>query len=95
MEIRYKCERCDKEVKAKVSKKAFKSEGGKGKKHNRVDCLECGRYIKFIGESELDRIKIVQNVDDFQEHPIYPEDGLAELNFKLDLIIDHLGVKND
>jgi len=86
MEITYYCQRCKKLSRAKVTLTAFRSKNYTGKKHNRVDCLECGKYIKFMGEKELRKIK--------SESAIDREITNAELNFKLDLILDHLGVKN-
>ena len=55
MEIRYKCKRCKKIVNAIVYQTNFKN-GKSDKDHNRVDCGECGRYIKFIGNRELSDI---------------------------------------
>ena len=99
MEINYKCERCGKTVKAKLTKTAFKSLDYKGKKHNRLDCTVCGKYIKFIGENELSKIvsnwkdKIPSNKVSVDEKNLNRQlVTLEELGFKLDLIIDHLGI---
>ena len=94
MEIDYKCDRCDKTVKAKVTKKSFSGHANPKKEHIRLDCTECGKYIKFIGHKEFDEISQSTHKDDFEEHPDYPEDngGLDEINFKLDLILYHLGI---
>ena len=90
--IRFKCNRCGKEVNASLSRVTYKNHGGT---HRRVDCVECGKFIKYLGKDEV--------IDDFQEHPDYPEDEyilnrkfvtLDELSLKLDLILDHLGIKN-
>ena len=89
MIIRYKCQRCEKEVNAKVTKSAFKSKNYKGKQHNRLDCTECGKYIKFIGQNDLDALLKIENTDE----PAMVT--LDEINFKLDLIIDHLGITNE
>ncbi len=86
MEIDYKCQRCNKVVKARVYKKAFKSRNNKGKKHNRLDCTVCGRYIKFISQHELDNLE--SGSDEFS-HTV----TLEELNFKLDLILIELNIR--
>lgn len=97
--INYRCERCNKNVKAKISRTQFKKnkdyhDSNRGY-HNRLDCTECGKYIKYIGEQELREIKIkyADNIlDDLQDRPHRPEDDLSEISFKLDLILDHLGI---
>ena len=99
MEIRYECKRCGKEVNAKLFKAKFKSWNGKGDYHNWLDCTECGKYIKFIGQRELDgmvRLESDGNVFLPPREGGYAETEitLGELSFKLDLILDHLGVKN-
>jgi len=76
MYLSYKCNRCKKIVKAKLTKVTYKNNGGT---HNRVDCAECGKFIKYLGK------------DDFQEHPEQP-DYFDKINFKLDLILDNLGI---
>jgi len=92
MEIDYKCNLCDKTVKAKVTKKSFSGHANPKKEHIRLDCTECGKYI-FIGHKEFDEISHWQSThkDDFQEHPEQP-DYFDKINFKLDLILDNLGI---
>ena len=97
MEIKHECFRCNKIVTAIVSKVPFKK--AKGRFHNRLDCTVCGKSIKFIGENELS--KIVTNWKDKIQINNTDERNLnrqlvtlEELGFKLDLIIDHLGIKN-
>jgi len=84
MEIDYLCNRCNKIVKAKVTRTGFKKVNYGGKKHNRLDCTECGKYIKFIGKQEL--------FEYTNDEPPEVNGGLDEINFKLDLILDNLGI---
>jgi hypothetical protein len=96
MEIGYRCERCEKKVTARIYLAKFKSWEGKGKDHVRMDCKECGKYIKFIGKNELSNMGI--DIMDLvkKKVPKHPDTGitLKDINFKLDLIIDHLGIKS-
>ena len=107
MEIDYLCNRCEKVVKARVYKAKFEKSSSRDKRyHNRVDCTECGRYIKFIGDRELsDLYPNWRDVIDYRPNVVMPGNivkkikkkrsaRLAEIDFKLDLILDHLGVKN-
>ena len=95
LEINYECKRCKKIVRAKVYKTNFKN-GKSDKDHNRVDCAECGKYIKFIGERELTelcpgwqhditskRTKIEKRSDSSAL-----DKRLDQIEFKLDVIID-------
>ena len=72
-----------------------------------MDCLECGKYIKFISDKELDAISPGWEKEvKFKEETETPSSTvthwvkkkksirLAEMDFKLDLILDHLGIKN-
>lgn len=97
MEIRYKCNRCKKIVRAVLYKTNFKN-GKSDKDHKRIDCLECGKYIKFISVRELD--VLVNGWREKVEHiptPIKVKKksriNLQDINFKLDLILDHLGIE--
>jgi len=51
--------------------------------HKKLSCALCGKYIKFVGKSEV--YKIVNNVESNLNL-------LKEINFKLDLILDHLNI---
>ena len=95
MKIYYECARCDKMVEAVVYLANFKNRKNKGLM-KRLDCLECGRYIKFIGDKELNDIdpKWRDKTDFKEKERLENEIDLEEINFKLDLILDHLGVKN-
>ena len=106
MEIDYICNRCDKVVKARVYMAKFEKSTSRDKKyHNRVDCTECGNYIKFIGDRELSDLypnwkDEIGFKGDFINGVVSKKvkkkksAKLAEIDFKLDLILDHLGVKN-
>ena len=102
MEIQYKCKRCKRIVTAKVTESKFKSLKGGGKVHNRLDCTVCGKYIKFIGEREL--YSILKSGDRNEKYSrIFKSEkslnlnfvSLEEINFKIDLILDHLGIKTE
>ena len=93
MQIKFECYRCNKIVAAKLYKAKFKKGTGH---HNRLDCTECGKFIKFIGSDELDEISPGwEEMIDFKNKKKISDDRsiLAEISFKLDLIIDHLGIK--
>ena len=93
MEIKFECYRCNKIVSARLYKVGFKKGTGF---HNRLDCTECGKFIKFIGSSELDKISPGwRGKIEFKNKKKVSEDKsiLSEINFKLDLIIDHLGIE--
>ena len=96
MEIEYKCKRCKKTVKARVYRTNFKN-GKSDKDHIRVDCGECGRYIKFIGNRELTDIYPGwehEITSERKQEKQLGEPSLAEMNFKLDLILDHFGIRD-
>ena len=97
MNIKYKCKRCDKVVTAIITERPFANGEKPNELHNRLDCTECGKYIKFIGKKELRELLISVSAYDDLPDPAYddlPDVSLSEINFKLDLIIDHLGIKN-
>ena len=56
----------------------------KSPKQNKLVCTECKQYIKFIGQTELEGCMIDSDI----------EDPLHEISFKLDLILDHLGIRS-
>ena len=58
--------------------------------HRKLICASCGKYLKFIGAAEFARLTS-QAVD---ESPSADEDRLARIEFKLDLILDHLNIAN-
>lgn len=104
MIIDYTCNRCNKVVKARVYQVRFEKRSLDKRYHNRVDCTECGRYIKFVGDRELsdinpnwkNEIEIKSYlVEDDSVKPLKKKKSvrLAEMDFKLDLIMDHLGIK--
>ena len=105
MEIDYICNRCDKVVRARVYKAKFEKSSSRDRKyHNRVDCTECGKYIKFIGDRELSDLypgwrDVIEFKGDFIKSVVLPSKKkkksvrLAEMDFKLDLILEHLGIK--
>ena len=45
----------------------------------------CHKYIKFIGDKELEYCEKVDGLE--------TKTDLQEVNFKLDLILDHLGIR--
>ena len=55
--------------------------------HMRLNCNECGKFIKFVKKTE-----IYEYIDEPKE-PEEDPDILKEINFKLDLILDHLGIR--
>ena len=114
MEINYRCNRCKKIVRARVSIQVFKGKARKRngrltKEHCRVDCLECGRYIKFISEGELNgsypnwrnevndkRTSIKKIKQKNITNPDFSEiiENQKEIKFKLDVIIDLLSIED-
>ena len=64
--------------------------------HERLICGDCLTFQKWLPKNQAKNLRIMK--DDFQNHPDYPEDAMLdlfkEINFKLDLILDHLGVKH-
>ena len=50
--------------------------------HYKAVCPNCGAYIKFLKASEVQKFNLES-----------PEDPQEEILFKLDLILDHLGIK--
>lgn len=54
--------------------------------HNKLYCEKCKRYIKFISQKELNKLSPVAG-------GVPEQITLEEINFKLDLILDHLGIK--
>ena len=103
MEIRYQCNRCNTTVMAILTRVEFKGKPSKrdGRRdHQRLDCPNCHKFIKFIGENELSKIvtnwkdKVPKNKVSVDEKNLNRQlVTLEELGFKLDLIIDHLGIK--
>lgn len=53
--------------------------------HKELRCKGCNRHIKMLSKDEAWNIVEVIEIED--------KDDLAEINFKLDLIIDHLGIR--
>jgi len=105
MIIQYECPRCLKDVDASLIKTEFNAKPANVKKYNlkpyhyRLDCLECGRYIKYIGEGELLGLGVNLDEIEFKKSPARRKKiaskhrvTMEELNFKLDLIISHLGI---
>ena len=95
--IKYECKRCKKVVKAILHKAKFKKKSSRNKAfHYRLDCLECNKYIKFVGEKELSTLVI--DPESIKEKPSVKRNKpdasitLTDLSFKLDLILDHLGI---
>ena len=78
MQIQYKCGRCDEETTANVVKSG---------PHNKLVCSKCKQYIKFISNDELESCV---SMEDYKSDP----NLIKEIVFKLDLILDHLGIKN-
>ena len=78
MQIQYKCFKCEKEVTVNVIKAG---------PHNKLVCSECKAYIKFISNDELESCLSMM---DFKSNSTL----IDEIVFKLDLIIDHLGIKD-
>ncbi len=52
--------------------------------HQKLLCAECDKYIKFVGKN--DHFRRVTDEPDM--------DLLQEINFKLDLLLDHLEIRN-
>lgn len=52
--------------------------------HRKLSCFDCGNYIKMIGKAE---VFIPEHTDEDIKEIV------KEINFKLDVIIDHLGIK--
>jgi uncharacterized Zn finger protein len=52
--------------------------------HNKLSCAECGAFIKFVSAKETIELETVKNASN--------EVTLEEVNFKLDLILSHLGI---
>jgi len=52
--------------------------------HKKLSCDRCGSYVKFIGKKDF-----LIDADNADDETIF----LDEINFKLDLILDHLGIK--
>ncbi len=53
--------------------------------HRKLSCYSCKKYIKFIGKNE--KYESAEDIEDI------PGITLEEVNFKLDLILDHLGIR--
>ena len=75
-----KCRKCKSE-KLEVRIETFKD----GSEHNRLMCTDCGVFQKFLNSTDAKnfRMMVGDSVEDVT---------LAEINFKLDLILDHLGI---
>ena len=104
MKARYVCARCDMKVDVIIYKHKFKKGRNKGKGyHNRMDCEICGRFIKFIGNKELDDIAPGWRKElDFKVKSDHSSVDLSkiienqkEIKFLLDVIIDHLQIRDD
>ena len=89
MQIDYECYRCNKFVKANLWAAPFKRGTGH---HYRLDCPECRKFIKFIGKGELQSLGINPRDIGQRKKIVERKVTLEELNFKLDLIISHLGI---
>ena len=59
--------------------------------HNKLSCGECGKYIKFISDSDA---AFLEWVDKESAPKQQNNSTIQEINFKLDLVLDHLGIKN-
>lgn len=56
----------------------------------KLSCNTCMKYIKFVGKK--DTFQYI-SVDVEEDDIIVNKDMLNEINFKLDLILDHLGIR--
>lgn len=82
LKVLYPCKICTNDV-ANVNKSG---------PHNKLICSKCGAYIKFIGQLELDNLDDVSEIDtsiDINNTNII---NLNEINFKLDLVLNHLKI---
>ena len=75
--IKAKCKKCG-SSNLRVELEMFKNGSGP---HRRCTCNDCGAFQKFISKKEVENIEITTN-------PV----TLDDLNFKLDLILDNLGI---
>jgi DNA transposition AAA+ family ATPase len=57
--------------------------------HIKLSCDYCGSYIKFISKNEYNALII----DNEEQKNQTDDDIMNEINFKLDLILDHLGIR--
>jgi hypothetical protein len=65
--------------------------------HRKLICGACNKYLKFVGEAEFQNIVRLNQYpsnmhDDLIENTGFDQ-AMGEINFKLDLIIDHLNIK--
>jgi len=56
--------------------------------HTKLSCNHCGSYIKFVSKNEYN--KLIE--DNGMEDNGMEGNDIDEINFKLDLILDHLGI---
>jgi len=58
--------------------------------HRKLSCNSCKAYIKFVGKYD-----VFESADDIDTGVYNGEQGslLDEINFKLDLILDHLDIR--
>ena len=88
-----KCRKCG-STDLVVKQEMFRDGSGP---HSRCSCVECGSFYGFLGKEE--KKKFAGQVLDGIIEPEKDKFGnssvkLKDLDFKLDLIIDHLGIKN-
>ena len=95
-----KCKRCGSKNLV-VKQEMFKDGSGP---HSRCNCKDCGSFYGFLGKDQkrlfageiLDGI-LEPDVDDKMKSSIKLKDlksDLESLSFRIDLILDKLGVKN-
>ena len=95
MEIAYPCNMCD-------SKICRVLDSGP---HKKLVCVECGGHVKFISKKDLEEYRNTEWAG--STAACWPTDGMSwsetnevtkidllkEINFRLDLIMDHLNIK--
>ena len=86
-----KCKKCGSKNLV-VNQEMFKDGSGP---HSRCTCKDCGAFYGFLGKDEKKRFA-GEILDGILEPDIKVKSSikLKDLDFKLDLILDHLGVKN-
>lgn len=81
--IAYQCNHC-------LSKQCEVIDSGP---HKKLNCIECGKHVKFIGKDELQKYMSLEPVSAQEVEKMANVDPIAEISFKIDLIIDHLNIK--
>jgi len=62
--------------------------------HKKLSCNRCDAYIKFVGKKD-NLVDVEEWVDDDVNGNNQLDNQLEEINFKLDLLLDHLGVRQN